>query len=184
MDLKKGLSFVAFGFLFTLVNFNLTFPSGTVNIMPDFVGWILLTMAFAMLGTYTEDKAILKVLSIIMIVVSGALWALDFISTNFDDYWIKLTGNILSAVYMFILLGCLEKVSSDYGSDKGITLRTLKILTVVINVVLILIALLSRFASLEIIVPAVAVVGVVALVTAVVLAAALFGLRKDINAKL
>ena len=41
MDLRKGLSYVAFGFLFTLINFNLTVNGQAISITPNFIGWIL-----------------------------------------------------------------------------------------------------------------------------------------------
>ena len=76
MNIKKGLSYVAFGFLFTLVNFNLTLNGGTLNVMPDFVGWILFFLAFDKLGTYISDKKYMKWISLILAVVTAALWIL------------------------------------------------------------------------------------------------------------
>ena len=48
------------GALFTLVNFNLTFGETSINVMPNFVGWIIVYLACGLLGDYIADKAYLK----------------------------------------------------------------------------------------------------------------------------
>ena len=78
MDIKKGISYVAFGFLFTLININLTFNGATVNIVPDFLGWILFFLAYDKLGSYMENRVYLKWGFLIMAVFKGVLWILDF----------------------------------------------------------------------------------------------------------
>ena len=55
MDLKKGLTYVSFGILFTLADFYLSIGNFQINIFPDFIGWILLYLAFDKFGEYTEE---------------------------------------------------------------------------------------------------------------------------------
>ncbi|MBQ1384382.1 MAG: hypothetical protein IIY74_03210 [Firmicutes bacterium] len=57
------------GALFTLVNFNLTFGETSVNVMPNFAGWILVYLACGLLGDYIADKAYLKPASVATVVV-------------------------------------------------------------------------------------------------------------------
>ena len=66
LNLKKGLSFVAFGFFFTLINLNLTLNGAKLDVTPDFIGWILFFLAFDLLGTYVKDKLYLKWLSLVL----------------------------------------------------------------------------------------------------------------------
>ena len=70
-SLKRGLSFVAFGFLFTLVNLNLTLNGTTVNVIPDFIGWALLFRAYDMLGHYMDGKNYLKWTFLILLILSA-----------------------------------------------------------------------------------------------------------------
>ena len=49
MNIQKALTFIAFGFLFTLLNININ----SINFTPSFIGWILLFLAYDNLGTYT-----------------------------------------------------------------------------------------------------------------------------------
>ena len=60
MNLRKGLTLIAFGFLFTLIDLNLTLNGKTLNVTPDFIGWILMYLAIDNLGDYADRKPILK----------------------------------------------------------------------------------------------------------------------------
>lgn len=58
MNLKKAISYAAFGFFFILVNINLTLSGGTINITPNFVGWILMIIAlFVLFGLRKEIRS-------------------------------------------------------------------------------------------------------------------------------
>ena len=46
MNIKKAISLAAFGFMFVLVDFNLTLDGHTICVTPDFVGWILFYLAY------------------------------------------------------------------------------------------------------------------------------------------
>ena len=70
MDLKKALTYVAIGFLFTLINLNITIGTITINFTPDFVGWILFFLAFDKLGSYVEGKTYLKWMALVLAIIS------------------------------------------------------------------------------------------------------------------
>ncbi len=183
MNIKKGLSYVAFGFLFALVDFNLTLNGTSINITPDFIGWILFFLAFDKLGTYVEGKKFLKPLSLILIILTAAQWVLDIAKPELNVSILSTAAGILAVIYYFILFGCLEKLARDYGSEKEGTLRTLKYINIVLYILLLIFALLfsrtpgTAYALLF------ALVGVLALVAAVVTAVVLFRLRKEIHTK-
>ena len=79
MNLKRGLSLIAFGFLFTLMNINLTFNGFKINIMPDFVGWLLFFLAFGSLGVFAEGLKWLRWVALVLMVISAAFWALEIL---------------------------------------------------------------------------------------------------------
>jgi hypothetical protein len=184
MDLKKGLSLVAFGFLFTLVDLNLTIDNATLNCTPDFIGWILLFLAIGALGKYTEGKGFLKVASLLLVILSAAVWVIGLLRAEIDISLVKTAVNLLSAVFMFILFGCLEKVAADFGSSRESTLRILKILSLIENLVFVALPFFITRMSNSLLVGIVAVMGVITIVTAVVIAFVLFGLNKEIGEKL
>ena len=181
MDIKKALTYIAFGFLFTLVNFNLTVNGHTVNIMPEFVGWILFFLAYDELGDYISDKPYMKWISLILIIATGTIYILDIVGVNFDLSIFKTVFGLLSAGYLFILFGCLENVARDYGSNRESTLGILKIVNLVLYVGATVLALLANNPNLEVLVFLVMILLVMALVSAIITAVVLFKLRKEIN---
>ena len=181
MDIKKALSYIAFGFLFTLVNFNLTLNGHSVNIMPEFVGWILFFLAFDKLGDYISDKTYMKWISLILVIATGAIYILEIMGVEFDISIFKTICGLVSAGYLFILFGCLENVARDYGSNKESTLGILKIINLVLYVGATVLAIVANNPNLEGLVFLVMILLVMALVSAIITAVVLFKLRKEIN---
>ena len=180
MDVKKALSYIAFGFFFTLVNINMIINGTSINITPDFVGWILMFLSFDKLGSYVEGKVYLKWISLILAVVTGAIWILSLALPNQDLSIVSSLIGLVSLVYTFNLFGVLEKICQDYGSSYGKTISTLKILNIVLYVLFVVFALLAT-KNLETFGMLSLVFGVGALVCAIITCVVLFKLRKEIN---
>ena len=184
MDLKKGLSYVAFGFLFTLVNLNLTLNGGTLNVMPDFVGWILFFLAVGCLGSYAAGKGYLKGLALLLAVITFFTWIVAIVSPELDLSGWNMIPNLLAAVYMFILFGILEQIARDYGSPLESRIRTLKILNLALYLGLTALGLLGLLGKgLELLAMLIIAVGVAALIAAIVTCVTLFKLRNEIREK-
>ena len=184
MNLKKGLTFVAFGFLFTLVNLNITYNGTAVNILPDFLGWILFFLAFDMLGKYVEDKLYLKWVALILTIVTAVIWIFGIAKPELDIDFLKTAVAVVSMVFMFLLFGSLEEIAHEYGSAREGTLHMLRILNLILNVAFVVLALLAGYVSLENYALLAAFVGTAALVAAIITAFVLFELRKDISDRL
>ena len=182
MNIKKGLTYVAFGFLFTLVNLNLNWEGGSLNVMPDFIGWILLFLATGCLGTYMEQKMYLKWISLVMIILSGAVWVLGVAGLDDRIGVLKTVAGIVSAVFMLLFFGVLEEIARDYGSQRESTLRMLKYINFALCMVLTVLGFTIREVNTTLAL-AVTALGACALVAAVVTAVVLFGLRKEISAR-
>ncbi len=184
MNLKKGLSYVAFGFLFTLVELNLNFQNGTINVMPDFIGWILFFLAFDKLGIYVENKKYLKWISLVMIILTGTIWVLGIAKPEISTDILTTTATIISLIYMFILFGAVEQIARDDQSKKESTIHMLKIINLVLYAGFVITALGFAAASQGALAMLAAVLGVAALVAAIVTLVVLFQLRKEISGKL
>ena len=132
MDIKKGLSLVAFGFLFTLLTINLTLNGSALDVTPDFIGWFLLVLSFGKLGSYCEGKGYLKGIFIALMVITAGTWAYGIFKPE-----LKLpsaVGTVVSfaeAVSMFIFFGILIRIAADISSPREGTLRTLRVLNLV-----------------------------------------------------
>ena len=184
MDIKKGLLMVAVGFLFTLVNVNLTYNGSSLNVTPDFVGWILFFLSFDKLGSYISDKQFLKWTSLVMAVLTGATWILGIARPELNIDILNSVLTVVSTVYMFVLFGVLEKIAHDCGSPRESTLRILKWLNLVIYVLFVVAALFYAQGSNDQTALAVAaVLGVALLVCAIITAFVLFRLSKDYTEK-
>lgn len=183
MNLKKGLSLVAFGFLFTLVNLNLTFNGSSLNVMPDFVGWILFFLAIDPLGDYAADKKYLKWAALVLAVFTAAFWILDLAKPELDPGLVKTVVSVAETVYMFLLFGVLEKIAHDFASPLEGSIRTLKILNVALIAGFVVIGLLAAANGSMALTGTAAVLGVAALVAAIVTMVTLFKLKREIAEK-
>ena len=186
--LKKGISLIAFGFLFTLVNINLTMNGSKLNVTPDFVGWILFYIAFDKLGAYTDGKSWLKWSALVLAIVTGAFWVLDFARPDLDPGIVKTIVTVFCAVWSFVFFGVLERIALDHHSAHAGTIRTLKYVNAVAYAAFVFLGLLGGYAGAYIgsgsavaVSGIAAVVGVVALVAAIVTAVVLFRFRREMN---
>ena len=184
MDLKKGLSLVAFGFFFTLVNFNLTLNGATLNVTPDFIGWILLFLAYDKLGKYTADKKYIKWLSLLLIVMTAAVWLSEIVKPELDVGTVRTFNTVLSGVYMFFLFGSLVELARDYGSQREGILGVLKYLNPALLLGFVAVGIAGVTAKSAALTLLAGLLGVAALAAAIVTMVVLFQLRKEISDKL
>ena len=180
MNIKKALSFAAFGFLFTLVNINLTFNTTEINVTPDFIGWILFFVGFDRFGTYVEKKKYLKLLSFLLLIISAALWAFDLFRLDLPVTIVKVVANVLSAIYFFGLFGVLTKVAQDCDSQHTDTIRYLKYINVILFLLLSVLGLFADRLSIPVLATVFTALGVPALICAIISMVVLFRLRKEI----
>ena len=195
MNIKKALSLVAFGFLFTLVNINLTLNGTSLNVTPDFIGWILLFLAMGKLGSYAEGKQGLKWIFKILAVVTAAVWVMGIVSPWIElSFYAKLAINVVETIGLFILFGIMEKVAEDNGSERRSTLRILKYLNLFLFIALNVVGVVLQGAILggnitgsnaaqSPYIWLFTLIGVAALVCAIITAVVLFKLRNEINNK-
>lgn len=137
MNIQKALSFIAFGFLFTLLNININ----SINFTPSFIGWILLFLAYDNLGKYNEDKVWLKWTALALAVLSLAVWILGLTNPDFSTRILDAIISVVSAVYLYFLLGMLENVADDYGSGLSKKLHNVKLVNLIAVCLLELIAI-------------------------------------------
>ena len=180
-DINKGITLIAIGFLFTLININLTFNTLKVNITPDFVGWFLFFLAFDHLGDYGKGKEYIKWLSLCLAIAVAALWILEITMPELPIDLFKSVVSILSAIYIFILFGILTKIAEDYGSNKAATINVLKYLNIILILLFAAAGTYAYYKESTIMIAAAAIFGVSALVSAIVTCITLFALRKDIK---
>lgn len=180
-DINKTLTYVAFGFLLVLVSFNLNFPSFSINILPDWAGFILFLMAYDHSGTYVKGKEYLKWMLIALTVLSGTGWLMSILNIAQGTKIISVCQNTLYAIYLLILFGILEQIASDFHSSYAANIRILKYLNIGLTIAFVLFGILTVMNSSNSLAALTAVAGIAALVTAVITAVTLFKLREDVK---
>ena len=198
MEIKKGISLVAFGLLFILINLNMMLNGRTLNIAPDFIGWIILFFAFCNLGKYADGYRWLRWIALILAVLAGAMWVLGFVKPEFADGAAYRTVNSIvgigELVFIVLVFGPLIRIAKDYGSKREGTLKTLRILDLIFYAIVLASNLIiaidapniaaggvdGKVAALGVVV----MVGAAAvLVCAIITVITIFGLRKEVIAR-
>ena len=127
-DIKKGISYTAIGFLFVLVNLNFNFGSVRVNVMPNFIGWIMLTMAVKKLDQYTKDKKYLLYIGFFLSAAEILNWVLPLAKQDSLGWIVSTVCYAVSVVFFYSYIGVLQNVAKDAGSKYANQLGIIRIL--------------------------------------------------------
>ena len=113
MNIKKGIRLIAIGFLFTLININVTVNEHVINIMPDFVGWILIGIACTKLGDYVKGKPFYMIGAILLGICNLAIALVTLFLPKMDITIYKTGVSVLTIIYVFALLTLIEKIAGS-----------------------------------------------------------------------
>lgn len=131
-DYKKGLIYIAVGYLFILININLRFTNFSFDILPNFIGYFLQFVGILLLKEYTNNKKYLHALSIILGVLTLILLVSDYMQTEIP--YLRFVSNIIDVIYMVLLFNVLIKIANDYHSYEEIKLKVIRIALVLSNI--------------------------------------------------
>lgn len=179
MDIKKALKLTAFGFMFTLINLNLTLNGHTLNVMPDFVGWILLFIAFDKLGEYKDSLSWMKWMAAAIGAASLVQWVLGIVNPELDIRYLITGTEIAAAVYNFLYFGILIHVAEEMNSMYIERLSFLRYFNAVIYAALAVLSLIAAPENVAFIAMAVLILGLAALIAAIITMFTLFKLSKE-----
>ena len=134
MNIRKGLSLTAYGFLFILINFNLVMEGRTINVIPDFIGWILLFLAFGKLGDYTKDCKWLRWLALVMVAPAAFSWVISLITPELAgrpelliiNNMVNMIASVGEMIFIVVMFTPLIRIAHDYGSDREQKFKTLR----------------------------------------------------------
>lgn len=120
---------VFWGFFFVYLNFNLTLNGHALNLLPDFVGYILLFQAAGALAGESARFATLRPFAAGMAVYTGILWVGDLLAVAGSGGWLDgLLDLVSAAVSLFISWNVAQAVlemERARGADlNGQSLRT------------------------------------------------------------
>lgn len=174
---KKALTFIAFGYLFVLININLNFHEFSFDIFPDFIGYFLQFIGILLLKEYTSNKIYLHILSIFLGIASLILLVSNYMHITVP--YLQVITNIVDLIYMFLLFTILIKIANDYHSYEEIKLKVLRIADVLSTIVIyVLIYFFNQEAWFK---PVFIGISLFVIMLAISILVTLFKLRKDID---
>ena len=189
MKLRKGLTLIAFGFLFTLIDLNLTLNGKTLNVTPDFIGWILMYLAIDNLGDYADRKPILKADYLLLAILSLGLYIAEIIRPELAvSKYIQPIINIVSVISMFMLFTRLERIAHDYNPNLEPKIRNLKFINLLLHTAILVFVTVfaDKIDNPDQLAQSLAVILIVLMAAALIIftiitAFTLFKLRKSVN---
>ena len=167
MDIRKTIRLIAVGFIFTLVNINITFNQTQVNIMPDFIGWALITIACFNLGDYVKGKPFYSAGATLMTVFEFVIMIVSLLYPKYDLGIYKTAVSLLAMIYIFLLLTLLEKIGRDKGYNDTASIRILKYVYVIVFLIFQALTLAASYLPASVITILLSISGLAALVTAI-----------------
>lgn len=135
----EGLTKAAWAFVFLYVDVNL----GTLNILPDWAGYLLLWKAIALLEGERRDLALLRPFCLGLGLWSAAEWGLALFGLSPEGRFLPLDAvvAVVSLYFIFQLLTDLAALADAYqgpGLTLGKNLRFCRSVTAVLTVIYVL----------------------------------------------
>ena len=114
--LYKSIGKIALGYFFIYFNFNL----GTFNLLPIFVGYLLILYAIGALEQEEPELSLLRPFAAILIVWHIAGWILSCFSVDIDGFFriAELFISVINLYFHFQLLTNLASIAAAYQSDE------------------------------------------------------------------
>lgn len=129
---KNALKKIAWGYVFIYFSLNL----GPVDVVPVWVGYILILQALDGVAEREPSASLLKPFSFVLITVELVRWVLAWFSGSLVMPWISVITGIVGLYFHFQLLTNLADTAARDGSAYGKRLRFLRDLQVMLVTVL------------------------------------------------
>lgn len=181
MKLNKGLRLIAIGFLFTLINLNITTQNHVINFTPDFVGWILICAGLGNMKNETGSSTLYQIVAIILAVASLGLWVAKLVFPKYDLSIYQSAAGLVSTLFIFALLSLLEKIARKYHSTHSNDLKILKFVYLIVYILFQATSLTGQLLPIKVVMVVATIVALGALITAIATAIILFKLSFELD---
>ena len=125
-NLAEAIKKIARAYLFLHLSINL----GTLDILPSWVGYILIFRAIPIIAEKQPSAKLLQPLAVILGIWEGILWSTRLFNLHFDPFLLSLLAAIVGLYFHFQLLTDLANIAKslhDYSlHTKLLTLRTVR----------------------------------------------------------
>ena len=131
-SLASALRKVAWGWILLHCNFNL----GSLNILPDWLGYLLILQALSVLAASVRSAALLIPFGMGLTGWSLVTWVLDIFGITIAFLWLDLLVTVIGLYFQFQLLTDLAELADDWFCEQGATLRKYRTVQTVLTTVL------------------------------------------------
>lgn len=128
-SLYSGVGYAIAGYFFLYVNINL----GPVNILPNFVGWLLMLPAINRLQGERRDLKLLRPLAILLAVWNGVGWFLAIFGGTLDGRipFLDILAAVAGLYFHFQFLTDMAALAAGFqGPEDDLDRRILRLRTV------------------------------------------------------
>ena len=173
-NLASAVGAVGRAYIFIYLNINL----GTLDILPDWLGYVFILGALPMLSLWEESMGLLRNLGFLLAIYEGVEWILNLMGGKADIPIISLIAGIIGLYFHFQLLTNMASIASEYGltgrSENLLKLRTAN--TVLQTVAMLTMQLSARFEAAW---PALVMVFVVVILT-IMITVSIYSLKREL----
>ena len=123
--LTDGVKLVAFGYLLLHLNINL----GTLNVLPNWLGYLLMLKALPELSEYERSSLLLRPIGILLALWEGILWLAATFGYGVEGQLIGVIATVIALYFHFQLLTNLADIAERFGCpERGriFSLRTVR----------------------------------------------------------
>ncbi len=173
-NLASAVGAVGRAYIFIYLNINL----GTLDILPDWLGYVFILGALPTLSLWEESMGLLRNLGFLLAIYEGVEWILNLMGGKADMPIISLIAGIIGLYFHFQLLTDLASIASEYGlEERKASLLKLRTANTVLQTIAILTMQLS--ARFEAAWPALVMAFVVVILT-IMITVSIYSLKREL----
>ena len=175
--LQNGLSKVAWAYMLMLLDINLNIGQNTLDLLPDWVGYLLLLSAIPLLEPVLRDLPLLRPFCVVLAAAEAVEWTAALLTGQLLLYRFLPVSAILTCLAMYVtfqLLTDLARLAEGEGFPAG-RLRLCRDLDVVIRAILFLPLPWEEWIALAV------VLAVAGMIVCIMIAVQLFSLRRRLG---
>ncbi len=128
-EISEGIRKIAWSYVFIYFHINL----GTIDILPDWWGYILILKGIDILKNDEPSIALLRPLGIIFTAYNILLWGIKIIGVRIDIYILDIITSVLLLYFNFQLLTNIADIAKRYSCKEEAKIRKLIIVRTIIT---------------------------------------------------
>lgn len=140
MSYINAIGKISWGYVLLYISINI----GTVDILPAWLGFLLIFLALEGVASLESSASLLKPFAAILMIEAGTEWVLDMFSLMPDLYWLDVVIGVISLYFHFQLLTNLAQVAEGQGSKYAGRLKKLRTLQTIFFTIMALVPVSIR----------------------------------------